>query len=435
MAAKFDADKYGSVEMFINNIIGGIGLFEIRKDKITPLFLNDGFYRMIGSSKTEIDNLLMDIRENIVDEDRLKFEQSLAEVLKDDGWVEVEFRTKRKNGIIRWYQVRSNLFSRTSESHIITTLILDATERKNMDQELKLQAERLNLLSDVEGEHIFDYNAKADTLLIKASKDDAAEHDIIVADFMQKQQYDNIFEEDKAFFVEFLEACMKSPKRDNLNVRINLFESGYRWYRIVGSSILGNEGYVTRMVGRITDIHEDKLKEIELEIKAEKDTLTQTYNKGATEHIIRGILEEERANNSSKLHALLVIDLDNFKAINDNLGHAYGDLVLSEAAGKMKDMFKGHDVVGRVGGDEFVIFMYDVEDVRNVFIIARKLCKLIATKYPCVSGDIAVTSSIGIAVCTNPFPDYIDLFNQADAAMYVSKNSGKNGCTLYGDDM
>ncbi|NLG05409.1 MAG: diguanylate cyclase, partial [Clostridia bacterium] len=343
--------------------------------------------------------------------------------------------TRRKNGIIRWYQVRSNLFSRTKESHIITTLILDATERKNMDQELKLQAERLNLLSDVEGEHIFDYNAKSDVLLIKASKENAEEHDIIIPDFMQKEQYSYIFEEDKAFFIEFLEACMKSPKRDNLNVRMNLFESGYRWYRILGSSILGNEGYVTRMVGRITDIHEDKLKEIELEIKAEKDTLTQTYNKGATEHIITGILSDERNNHSDKLHALLVIDLDNFKAINDNLGHAYGDLVLSEAAGKMKDMFKGHDVVGRVGGDEFVIFMYDVEDVRNVYIIARKLCKLLSTKYPCVTGDIPVTSSIGIAVCQDPFPEYIDLFNQADAAMYVSKNSGKNGCTLYGDDM
>ncbi|NLG03100.1 MAG: PAS domain-containing protein, partial [Clostridia bacterium] len=89
MAAKFDVDKFGSVEMFINNIIGGIGLFEITNEKITPLFLNDGFYRMIGNSKPELDTLLHNIRDTIVEEDLLKFDQALAEVLKDDGWVEV----------------------------------------------------------------------------------------------------------------------------------------------------------------------------------------------------------------------------------------------------------------------------------------------------------------------------------------------------------
>ena len=228
---------------------------------------------------------------------------------------------------------------------------------------------------------------------------------------------------------------MKSSCRDTAEIRVRIGDGDYQWYRLVFSSILGNEGYVTRVVGRLTNIHDNKLKELELEIKAQKDTLTELFNKGASELLIKQALRNAKEQDAGKLNAMIVLDLDNFKSVNDNLGHAYGDLVLHEAAKVMRDMFKGRDIVGRVGGDEFVIFMYDIEDIRNADIMARKLCRSIRKVYPCEGKEIVVTASIGIAISDKPNLTYEELFERADKAMYVSKNSGKNNCTVYSDDM
>ncbi len=428
--------EFGSFEAIVENILGGIGMFEIDQDgKIKSLYLNNGFYRMIGYSHAEAERYLKDIMANIIVEDRQALKQGIADVLKDDGWVEVEFRAVTKDGGIRWYQVRANLYMHKEGRSIIVAILLDATERKNMDEELTLQAERLNLISQVEGEHIFDYNAKTDILVIKAVKKDTQVRDVILNDFFQKRHFEDIFEDDHTLLNELLENALRTSMRDTAEVRVKIGDTDFEWYRLVYSSIMGNEGYITRIVGRLTNIHESKLKELELEIKAQKDTLTELYNKGASELLIKKALRTEWNQESGRLNALFVLDLDNFKAINDNLGHAYGDLVLHEAAKVIRDMFKGRDIVGRIGGDEFVIFMYDIEDVRNADIMARKLCRSIRKGYPCEGREIVVTASIGIAICDIPGMSYEELFERADKAMYVSKNSGKNNCTVYGDDM
>jgi len=425
-----------SFETIVENILGGIGMFEVDKNgKMKALYLNNGFYRMIGYSRAEAERYLKNIMANIIIEDRQTLEQGIADVLKDDGWVEVEFRAVTKDGGLRWYQVRANLYARHEDRSIFTAILLDATERKSMEEELTMQAERLNLISQVEGEHIFDYNAKTDILVIKSVNREIQAQDLILNDFFQKKHYENVFKEDRELLNEVLQNALKTAIRDTAEVRIQIEDDDYRWYRLVFSSIVGNEGYVTRIVGRLTNIHENKLKELELEIKAQKDTLTELYNKGASELLIKQALHNAKEQDSGKLNAMFVLDLDNFKSVNDNLGHAYGDLVLHEAAKVMKDMFKGRDIVGRVGGDEFVIFMYDIEDIRNAYIMARKLCRSIKKVYPCEGKEIVVTASIGIAICDKPNMTYEELFERADRAMYISKNSGKNNCTVYSDDM
>ncbi len=437
MANDTGYNGFDSIETVVDNIIGGILVLEIRgvERKITPLYINDGFYRMLGYGKKETKLLMKNVMANIVFEDRMIVEQAITDVLKDDGWVEVEFRTVTNDGGIRWLQVRSNLYARDNERSICTAIILDATERKSMEEEWTKQAERMSLLSEVEGEHILDYNAKTDALVFKTAQDSGYLHDIVRQNYIARNEFENIYPEDVACLREVMTDALKSPKRDSMDLRIKLMDNEYRWYRLVISSIMGNEGYVTRVVGRITDIHNAKLKELELEVKAEIDLLTGVFNRGATEQLVMQLLKEEQREKSGRIHAFMELDLDNFKAVNDHLGHAYGDLVLSETAEKLKNMFKGRDIVGRFGGDEFIIFMYDIEDIRNAGILAGKLCRMIQKTYPCAEGDIDVTASIGIAICQSDVMEYEKLFDIADRALYATKNNGKNGYTIYTDDM
>ncbi len=418
----------GEIETIVENTLVGIGVFEVQGDKLTPVFLNNGFYRMLGYTKEECSLFLKDIESNIIREDLEVFHQGITDVLKDDGWSEIEFKTVTKEGNVRWLQVRGNLLSRSRTSSLITAVILDATERKNIEIELAEQAERLHLLSEAEGEMIFDYNAKTDVFVIKPAKSIGG-NDIMITDYVQKDLYDHIYEEDREMYREMFASILKKPQRDAIDIRASFFDRGVRWYRVNFASILGTEGYVTRSVGRIIDIHEKKLKELEIEARAERDPLTGLYNKGTTKEMIEAALQDSDGKN--KINALLMLDLDNFKAINDNLGHATGDEVLVEAAANIRSNFKGRDIIGRIGGDEFIVFMRDVSEIKNAQMLGYKLNRLLTMSYPRDTGAITVTASMGIAFSGTHGNSFQELYENADKALYVTKKQGKNGCTTY----
>lgn len=413
----------------IENMISGVGVFEYDGKVFKPLYINDGFFRMLGYSREEGMKYLLRFQQSIIVEDQENFNHGIKDILKDDGSTEFEFRTVTASGGLRWLQVRGNLYARTKDKYIITGIILDSSERKEMEEELKLQAERLNILSESEGEQIFDYNAKTDVLTIKASFKKGFNKDIFYHDYIEKFDETPFHQEDVHDYITVLKGALISPKRDTVQFRTILFDEDYRWYEVNITSIAGNDGYVTRMVGRLTDIHEKKLKELELEVKAEKDGLTGLYNKTATNQLIQSTLLNET--DPTKLHALMIIDLDNFKGVNDNLGHAIGDKVLMESAETMMTTFKGSDIVGRIGGDEFVVFMKDIHTISNTDILATKICHDFDRILQGPLGDVHTSSSIGIAIFPYHGLTYEELFEKADKALYTAKAKGKNGYRIF----
>lgn len=164
----------------------------------------------------------------------------------------------------------------------------------------------------------------------------------------------------------------------------------------------------------------------ELKVKAEIDEMTKLLNKVTAEKMAKQILEEYPDEN----HAILMIDIDNFKNVNDSLGHDVGDHVISVVAGIISMQFGGSDIVGRIGGDEFMVFMKNVKDRedarRKVQNIVDAFCKKENLSIPdCVS------VSIGMAFSDESGIEYEPLFKKADEALYVSKEKGKSCYTEY----
>ena len=190
---EMNVENFGSM---INNIIAGICFFEYENKELTPVFANDGFFRMLGYSKTSGMQYLKNARMSIIPDDIPIFEQAIKDVLKDDGSVEVEFRTVTASGGLRWLQVRGNLYARQGTRYTIVTVIQDITEKKNIEEELHQQAERLHILMEVEGERIIDYNAKTDVLIIRTSGDYASTGEVIMNRYMQKFESNTIYAED-----------------------------------------------------------------------------------------------------------------------------------------------------------------------------------------------------------------------------------------------
>ncbi len=201
----------------------------------------------------------------------------------------------------------------------------------------------------------------------------------------------------------------------------------YRWTRVIVHSYTWQEDGSVRMFAYFRNIDAERRRQLEMEQQAQKDGLTDTYNKAATRHLIEQILLA----GEGKLYAFFILDIDNFKNINDQYGHAFGDSAIVTFARTLKRCFRSRDVVGRIGGDEFVAFV-PVPDADWVANKARMLSRALDVEVSTDKSSCRLTASIGVAVAPEDGTDFETLYKNADAALYTTKKNGKNGFTLYG---
>ena len=177
--------------------------------------------------------------------------------------------------------------------------------------------------------------------------------------------------------------------------------------------------------GYIKDIHEEKLRSIKLQYNSQHDALTKLYNRGFTSSRIDIILSESAA---SEEHSLIILDIDNFKSINDSYGHAFGDSILISLANKLKNNFLGKDIVGRLGGDEFIVFIKDTNDINLLKGVCNNLC---GKTHSDVDTKEMYSCSIGVSRYPLDGITFDELYKAADIALYATKERGGSGFTLY----
>ncbi len=169
------------------------------------------------------------------------------------------------------------------------------------------------------------------------------------------------------------------------------------------------------------DIDEEKKAEQNILLAAKMDMMTMVYNRDTTMNCIREILSEQ----SDSTHVLMMLDVDNFKDLNDTYGHQVGDEFLIKLAGKLKEYFRDTDVVGRIGGDEFFTLMKNVHDLSIVPKKAEQILDTIVDLCKIYDG-INLSGSIGISVYPDNGCTLEQLYAMADEALYHAKNHGKN---------
>lgn len=166
----------------------------------------------------------------------------------------------------------------------------------------------------------------------------------------------------------------------------------------------------------------------ELKRQRDMDSLTKLNNRGAFERIV-----ERYVQTSDKDAVLLIMDIDNFKSVNDTMGHAYGDEVLRLVGEQMRNTFRSGDVVSRFGGDEFVAFLPAAGDTETVLRKAGELAEKIAK----IEIESETSCKIGASIGASRFPrdgnSFEELYKKADAALYRAKESGKGRCAVYED--
>lgn len=170
-------------------------------------------------------------------------------------------------------------------------------------------------------------------------------------------------------------------------------------------------------------LHQERDLSAKMEQKSKLDPMTGLFNKFTIEFLVDEYFSQMDEESAA---ALLIIDMDHFKQINDTLGHLAGDAILTDTAAVIRRFFKGDALCGRVGGDEFMVFVKDVEDVSSLLLQAEFLRQEIAKTTSERNITIAIQASVGVAVSTAGYRDYASMFTAADEALYRAKKEGRN---------
>ncbi|MEG2939543.1 MAG: diguanylate cyclase, partial [Oscillospiraceae bacterium] len=181
-----------------------------------------------------------------------------------------------------------------------------------------------------------------------------------------------------------------------LSYRRRTSSGEYIWCRAITTLVRDAESGDIHGFTYVKNIDTEKRRQMELQYKAERDSLTGLYNKGVTGKLIA---EHLVLNHSRISSALFMIDVDNFKDVNDHFGHAYGDTVLCELGEKLRAIFRADDIIGRIGGDEYIVYMKSAASDKAVREKGDEICEAFRTSYVDAQDEgFTLSSSVGVAI-------------------------------------
>lgn len=208
----------------------------------------------------------------------------------------------------------------------------------------------------------------------------------------------------------------------------------YTWVRARGKTVKRNsKGEPIHFIGTHSDISVQKKHEAKILQQAHFDSLTSLPNRFLS--LDRLNIACEKAKRSGELVALLFLDLDDFKKVNDTLGHEVGDHLLIEAAERLRKVVRNADTVGRLGGDEFIIILDGLKNTQEIQPIIESLLNQFRDMFVINSNELLLTTSIGIAIFPNDAKNSSKLLRNADTAMYDAKDCGRNTFSYYTSQM
>jgi diguanylate cyclase (GGDEF)-like protein/PAS domain S-box-containing protein len=209
-------------------------------------------------------------------------------------------------------------------------------------------------------------------------------------------------------------------------------DGSHGWMLARGEAVRNPEGGITGVQGVALDITDRRASIDALQTLATHDRLTGLANRAELmDELVRAMSAGRR---SGRTTALLMMDLDRFKDVNDTLGHAAGDELLIAAAARIGDVVRIGDVAARLGGDEFVIVMRDLEDPLEAVNAADRLVKAFRAPFVLAGAELYATASVGVATTTDA-SDAGDLLREADTALYAAKNAGRDQLAVFNADL
>ena len=298
----------------------------------------------------------------------------------------------------------------------------------NKGERQKLFWDKLSAsVAEMEQEELFEYDVETDYGCIYTLKDGEflvrrefkgylANFDKIALEWpdQYREEYRN----------EILE-CLKAPRKSKIEVCCPVHTKEAEWVRIYLISNAGADGKISTIVGKLFSINREKKRELDIQYKAEHDSLTTVYNHATFESLAEKILLSDKDN-----VLFLMMDVDDFKTINDTLGHSVGDMVLEQTGHILREITENKGYAGRLGGDEFALIAWDFKNTGEI----RDFCRDLVDRLKGIIFDMEYAASMGALIKGQETMDFKDVYYRADQALYSAKKKGKNRLVFYSEN-
>jgi diguanylate cyclase (GGDEF)-like protein/PAS domain S-box-containing protein len=454
----------------ISEQLASIGHCEWDFDNNCLLSCSEGYARICGQS---IDEIMLSqsnwnkVLQQLHPDDREDYTRSFQSQ-RQTGSHEIEYRVMRADGSTRHVHETGTVdFDSEGKAIAAFALLQDVTDRKIYQQALEnreAMAQQVELIADI-GHFIFDLKEEA---YIYISQGFARIHGVSVDEYAsmvgsRDDDMEDVHPEDYEKLADTYEQHRRSGEEFNVEYRIHRSDGEIRWIREQGTSLRSGTGEATQSIGVIQDITRqyhtehnlrdarrtlesmvknrtrklaDTVKQLKGEIRERKkiaaeldflanhDALTGLPSLRLCKDRLERSLAEARR--KRQMSAVMFLDLDGFKNINDHHGHEFGDLVLKATADRIQAGIRETDTVARIGGDEFIIILSSLPEIAIAERIADNLINQIAQPLRVGQSEVQVSASIGIALYPADGDSAEELMRAADSAMYRIKHQGKN---------
>ncbi|MBP8639661.1 MAG: diguanylate cyclase [Oscillospiraceae bacterium] len=416
-----------------NNINGGVLVLNPQKEYQIS-YVNEGFLKLLGYTKDEIYGLSpKNYIQFIHLEDQMEFKKLIkpANYFKErENDLSVQLRIRKKAGTYLTTLVKGSFVINEQGKKELFCVVMDISRERAMMDELEFDRERHKILLEQSDEILFEINYNEQTVKVSQKFKEKFGWSL-PRRYWGDREPDllNVYYEDRAQFAKELTEIYGGKLDGELITRLCKKDGTPCWCKIIYHLMKIDDNNM-RLIGKITDIDEEMKEKQALLQKVQMDALTGLYNKDA----FRDISTEYLENNKSVNNAVVFFDVDNFKDINDTLGHPMGDRALRDVSHKMKLIFSSRDILGRFGGDEFCVLVKNISE-KELRKTLDSLLEELRLEYGSRFLKVSVSVSIG-AVCTEEFGnDFEKLLEYADKAQYYAKEMGKNSYAIYNNEL
>lgn len=402
-----------------------------RNDRdFTLVKTGDGIVNLAGYTLEEIrrcfGNRLMEM---VHPEDREMVRELFREQLNLGDAVQAEFRVIGKDGRVLWVMNKSRRVVETDGTECLYSNLIDISSVKQKQELLEKRVERYEIILAQTENVLFDWNMQEDRIAFSDTWETLFGYSPITGSVWKTLESGSFLHpDDIPRLYDAIGALQNGSDLEIVEVRIATARGRYLWCRFRASAIRDGVGALVRIVGIIINIDAEKQAEQLLQDRADRDALTKLLNKDAARKQAEEYLNQFSQGISC---ALLIIDLDNFKQVNDQYGHLFGDTVLTKAAKEIRKMFRNQDIVARIGGDEFMVLLRGVSDRGLVQSRCERLLAIFRNTFRNGPQKLPISCSIGAALSPEHGRTYVELFQRADQALYQAKNQGKDGVAIY----
>ncbi|MDE6024262.1 MAG: EAL domain-containing protein [Lachnospiraceae bacterium] len=432
IAANETAQAKTDLEIFANTVPSGVSK-HLLDNNLSLIWANNFFYDMCGYTETSFKEMCGKNTLSVVwSEDLAIVIDVLADLTEDKNSKIANFRIKCADNSIKWVNA---IFARSGENAegfpILNLVMSDITNLKIAEMKAMLEEQKYLIIADISEELPYEYDIAEDIITFAEKFNNIFDADAIIYNPAVSMIESGLVSTDtKDAFDELFMLAKSGVEFHSTEFKLNTKNNGFQWFFSTFSTIYDEEQNPIRVVGLLRNINSQKMEQQKLLLKAETDLMTGLFNKASTENKIKSHLRELDGNT---YNVLMLVDIDDFKKINDTYGHLKGDEVIVSIADTLKEYTSEYDLAGRLGGDEFCVYFSNLLDTQVACEKADQIANKLRALYP-GTDSCKVTLSIGIAA-TNEQISYDVLLERADTALYQAKLNGKNCYFCYENDM